>query len=75
MTQVHRIGTAHAELEPQPGLAQLHSLVDRSSRLDCRVIYASASSPRALSRLDLAVYQVIQVAHQRHQHAGKPPTP
>lgn len=67
---------APAELEPQPGLAQLHGLVDRCSAAGLRIDLRVGELPQGLSPgLDLAVFRVIQESLTNVlRHAGKPPT-
>ena len=67
---------APAELEPQPGLAQLHVLVDRLSAAGLPIDLQVGELPQELSPgLDLAVFRVIQESLTNVlKHAGKPPT-
>ena len=60
------------ELEPQPGLAQLTPLVDRTRASGLDVQVASHGSPRDLPPgVDLAVYRVVQEALTNTvKHAG-----
>jgi len=70
-------GPAHAELEPQPGLAQLPALVDRLTAAGLPIVLRVGEPPNELAPgLDLAVFRVIQEALTNViKHAGKPPTP
>jgi signal transduction histidine kinase len=69
-------GPAPAELEPQPGLAQLPKLVDRLTAAGLPIELHVGELPQELSPgLDLAVFRVIQEALTNViKHAGKPPT-
>ena len=69
-------GAAAAELEPQPGLAQLHGLVDRLTAAGLPIDLRIGELPQELSPgLDLAVFRLIQEALTNVlKHAGKPPT-
>jgi signal transduction histidine kinase len=69
-------GSTTAELEPQPGLAQLPALVDRLTAAGLPIDLRVAALPHELSPgLDLAVFRVIQEALTNViRHAGKPPT-
>ena len=69
-------GPAPAELEPQPGLAQLPALIDRLTAaglpIDLRAEELAQELPPGL---DLAMFRVIQEALTNViKHAGKPPT-
>jgi signal transduction histidine kinase len=69
-------GAARAELEPQPGLAQLHALIDRLTAAGLPIDLRIGELPVELSPgLDLAVFRVIQEALTNViKHAGKPAT-
>jgi signal transduction histidine kinase len=69
-------GAAPAELEPQPGLAQLPALVDRLTAAGLPLDLRVGELPRELSPgLDLAAFRVIQEALTNVlKHAGKPRT-
>ncbi|HJS96905.1 MAG TPA: histidine kinase, partial [Solirubrobacteraceae bacterium] len=69
-------GPAPAELEPQPGLAQLPALVDRLTAAGLPIDLRVGELPDELSPgLDLALFRVIQEALTNViKHAGKPPT-
>jgi signal transduction histidine kinase len=69
-------GAEPAELEPQPGLAQLPALVDRLTAAGLQIDLRVGEVPDELSPgLDLAVFRVIQEALTNViKHAGKPPT-
>lgn len=65
-----------AQLEPQPGLAQLPALVDRLTAAGLPIDLHIGELPQELSPgLDLAVFRVIQEALTNViKHAGKPAT-
>ena len=67
---------ATGELEPQPGLAQLHGLVDRLTAAGLPIELRVGALPPELSPgLDLAAFRVIQEGLTNViKHAGKPPT-
>ncbi len=69
-------GAAPAELEPQPGLAQLQALVNRLTAAGLPIELRVGELPQELSPgLDLAVFRVIQEALTNViKHAGKPHT-
>ncbi len=69
-------GAATAELEPQPGLAQLRTLVDRLTAAGLPIDLRVGELPHDLSPgLDLAVFRVIQESLTNVlKHAGKPST-
>jgi signal transduction histidine kinase len=69
-------GAAPADLEPQPGLAQLPALVDRLTAAGLPIDLRVGELPQELSPgLDLAAFRVIQEALTNViKHAGKPPT-
>jgi signal transduction histidine kinase len=69
-------GAARAELEPQPGLAQLPALVERLRAAGLPIDLHGGELTLELSPgLDLAVYRVIQEALTNVlKHAGKPAT-
>jgi signal transduction histidine kinase len=67
---------APAELEPQPGLAQLPALVDRLAAAGLPIELRVGELPKELSPgLDLTVFRVIQESLTNViKHAGKPAT-
>jgi signal transduction histidine kinase len=67
---------AGEELQPQPGLGQLRSLVDGVAAAGLPVELHAGDFPRALpAGLDLAAFRVVQEALTNViKHAGKPPT-
>jgi signal transduction histidine kinase len=67
---------ARAELEPQPGLAQLPALVDRLTAAGLPIELRVGELPKELSPgLDLTVFRVIQESLTNViKHAGKPAT-
>jgi signal transduction histidine kinase len=69
-------GAATAELEPQPGLAQLPALIDRLTAVGLPIELRVDALPDELSPgLDLAVFRVIQESLTNViKHAGKPRT-
>jgi signal transduction histidine kinase len=69
-------GASTAELQPQPGLAQLPALVDRLTAAGLPIDLRVGELPTELTPgLDLAVFRVIQEALTNVlKHAGKPPT-
>jgi signal transduction histidine kinase len=69
-------GAVTAQLEPQPGLAQLGALVDRLTAAGLPIDLRVGEPPPELSPgLDLAVFRVIQESLTNVlKHAGKPPT-
>jgi signal transduction histidine kinase len=69
-------GAVTAELEPQPGLAQLAALVDRLTAAGLPIDLRVGELPVELSPgLDLAVFRVIQESLTNVlKHAGKPTT-
>jgi len=69
-------GATPAELEPQPGLAQLPALVDRLTAAGLPIDLRVGELPDELSPgLDLAAFRVIQEALTNVlKHAGKPST-
>jgi signal transduction histidine kinase len=69
-------GPAPAELEPQPGLAQLPALVDRLTAAGLPIDLRVGELPPELSPgLDLTAFRVIQESLTNViKHAGKPPT-
>ncbi len=69
-------GALHAELQPQPGLAQLRPLVDRLTAAGLPIDLHVGALPQELSPgLDLAVFRVIQESLTNViKHAGKPST-
>jgi len=68
-------GGAPAELEPQPGLAQLRALIERLSAAGLPIDLRLGEIPELSPGLDLAVFRVIQESLTNVlKHAGKPPT-
>jgi signal transduction histidine kinase len=65
-----------ADLAPQPGLAQLPTLVERARSAGLPVTLYVDGEPRALpASLDLSAYRIVQEALTNvHKHAGDAPT-